>query len=66
MPQANKKTLLQKEFAQAESELKKYEFSKDKNKLTEKEAKEKRRLQLLLRKLGTELGSMKPSDKRVP
>lgn len=66
MPQVNRKTLLQREFAQAEKELKKYEFSQDKPKLTEKETREKQRLQRLLRKLGTELGSMPQNDKRVP
>jgi len=66
MPQPNRKTLLQREFAKAESELKQYEFSKNKSELTAKEAREKRRLQNLLRKLGTELGSMSPSDKLFP
>ena len=62
-----KRTLLQKEFAEAEKQMQKYAFSPTKNKLTADEAREKRRLQMLLRSMATRLGSSKSStDKSVP
>ena len=51
------RTLLQKQFADAEKELKQYEFSKKQPKLTPEQEREKRRLRTLLRNLGTKLGS---------
>ena len=61
------RTLLQKQFASVEKELKQYEFSKSQPKLTPEQEREKRRLRTLLRSLGDKLGSTSAAgDKAVP
>lgn len=61
MPQQSK-SLLQRQFENTEKELKKY----SRGSLTPEELRERRRLRTLLRNLGTKLGTMSPSDKRMP
>lgn len=55
------RTLLQKKFEAAEKELKELSGKTD-----DKSTRERRKLRTLLRRLGTQLGSMNPPDKETP
>lgn len=55
------RTLLQKKFTDAEKRLKEIAGKTD-----DKSTRERRKLKTLLKRLGTELGSMSPPDKDYP
>ena len=55
------RTLLQKKFEAAESRLKELAGKTD-----DKSTRERRKLKTLLKRLGTQLGSMNPPDKEYP
>lgn len=55
------RSLLQKKFEAAESRLKELAGKTD-----DKSTRERRKLKTLLKRLGTELGSMNPPDKEYP
>ena len=55
------RTLLQKQFDAAESELKALAGKTD-----DKSTRKRRKLKTLLKKLGTQLGTMNPPDKEFP
>lgn len=57
----NNRTLLQKKFSEAESRIKELAGKTD-----DKSTRERRKLKTLLKKLGTQLGSMNPPDKEFP
>ena len=58
---ANNRTLLQKKFETAEARLKELAGKTD-----DASTRERRRLKTLLRRLGTQLGTMDPPDKDFP